>query len=138
MSFIAQKLFAGSERTIIVKKNIIGSFVIKGLSTLTTLILVPFTINLLDQEKYGIWITIFSIVTWFNMMDIGLGNGFRNKFAEAIAQNKNDLAKKYVQTLYSSITYISGGILILYIFVSPFLNWNQILNIPKNFDENIQ
>lgn len=138
MSYISKRLFAGSERTIIIKKNIIGSFAIKGLSTLTTLILVPFTINLLDKGKYGIWITIFSIVTWFNMMDIGLGNGFRNKFAVAISQNNDALAKKYVQTLYSSIIVISGSILILYVAISPFLNWHQILNIPTNFDENIE
>jgi len=137
MSYILKKLFSGSKRTIIIKKNIIGSFVIKGLSSLTTLILIPFTINLLDKEKYGIWITIFSIVTWFNMMDIGLGNGFRNKFAIAISINDSVLAKKYVQTLYSSITIISICIFIFYLLLSSFMNWTTILNIRGSFDENL-
>ncbi|MDQ6843717.1 MAG: hypothetical protein M3Z92_05085, partial [Bacteroidota bacterium] len=71
MAFINKYLLAGSKRTIVVKKNILGSFGVKGLSILTSFILIPFTIDLLNKEKYGIWITIFSIVTWFNMMDIG-------------------------------------------------------------------
>jgi O-antigen/teichoic acid export membrane protein len=131
------ELFTGSERTQIVKKNIAGSFVIKGLSILTTLILVPLTINLLDQEKYGIWMTIFSIVSWFNMMDVGIGNGFRNKFAEAVALNNNVLAKDYVQTFYSSMGIIASVFLIFYSIVNPFLNWQAILNLPINFNENI-
>ncbi len=137
MSFISKYLFAGSERTIVVKRNILGSFGIKSLSILTSFILVPFTIHLLDKEKYGIWITIFSIVTWFNMMDIGLGNGFRNKFAEAMAMNKKNLAKAYVQTLYSSMLIIAGALLIIFFSINHFLNWHHILNIPPNFDENI-
>lgn len=137
MSAITRYLFAGSQRTVIVKKNILGSFGIKGLSIVTSFVLVPYTINLLDKEKYGIWITIFSIVTWFNMMDIGLGNGFRNKFAEALAMNKRKLAKAYVQTLYSSMTIISCALIVTFLIVNHFLNWHHILNIPANFNENI-
>jgi hypothetical protein len=41
------------------------------------------------------------------MMDFGLGNGFRNKFAEAIALDKKDLAKEYMSTFYSSMVIIA-------------------------------
>jgi O-antigen/teichoic acid export membrane protein len=130
-------LFSGSERTRIVKENIRASFLIKGISVLVTLFLVPFTIDLLDQEKYGIWITIFSIVSWFNMMDIGIGNGFRNKFADAVALNKIELAKEYVQTLYSSMGLLACLFIIIFIVVNPFLNWYSLLNLNSNFNENI-
>jgi len=136
-NYVTKYFLTGSERTINIKKNIIGSFGIKGLGILISFLLVPFTINLLNQEKYGIWITIFSIVTWFNVMDIGLGNGFRNKFTEAMARKNEILAKKYIQTLYSSMFLITGILLIFFFIVNHFLNWDRILNIPKNFDENI-
>lgn len=134
---IFKYFLVGSERTINIKKNILGSFGIKGLAMLTSFVLVPYTISLLNQEKYGIWITIFSIVSWFNMMDIGLGNGFRNKFAEAIALNDKSLAKEYVQTLYSSMILICGVFLIIFFAINYFANWSDILNLPKDFDENI-
>lgn len=131
------KITKGSDRSVVVKKNIVGSFIIKGLSMLTSLTLVPLTLNMLDSEKYGIWITIYSIVNWFNIMDIGLGNGFRNKFAETVALDNEVNAKKYVSTLYTSTIIISLGCIIVYTTVHSFLNWNKILNIPENFDENI-
>lgn len=137
MGVINKYLFTGSQRTIVVKKNILGSFGVKGLGILTSFVLVPYTIHLLDKEKYGIWITIFSSVTWFNMMDIGLGNGFRNKFAVAIALKKTQLAEAYVQTLYGSMILISAALLAIFFIVNPFLNWYRILNIGADFDENL-
>jgi O-antigen/teichoic acid export membrane protein len=131
------KLFSGSERTQIVKKNIVGSFVIKGFGIGTSLLLVPFTIDLLNQEKYGIWMTIFSIITWFNMMDVGLGNGFRNKFTAAVANKNTTLGKDYVQTLYSSMALIGGLFSVIFLLLNPYLNWYSILNLNDKFDENL-
>jgi O-antigen/teichoic acid export membrane protein len=132
------KIFAGSERSQIVKKNIIWSFAIKGLSILASLVLVPLTINLLSQEKYGVWMTIYSIITWFNMMDIGLGFGFRNKFTEAVAIDDKKAAKDYVQTLYSSMWIISLFLILVFTFLNLFLNWSSILNLKVGFNEPIQ
>lgn len=131
-------LFGGSERTQIVKKNILGSFAIKGLSILASLFLVPLTINLLSQEKYGIWMTIYSIISWFNMMDIGLGYGFRNKFTEAVAIGDKKTAKEYVQTLYSSMWIISFVFILVFSGLNFFLNWSSILNLKSGFNEPIQ
>jgi len=132
-----KSLVTGNDRTSIVKKNIIGSFGVKGLSIGISLLLIPLTVKLLDQEKYGIWMTVFSIVTWFNMMDIGIGNGFRNKFAQAIARNDKQLAREYVQTLYSSILIIAILFFLFFLSINPFLDWYKILNIFQPFDENI-
>lgn len=137
ISVIKSSLNTGSARTVFIKKNIIGSFIIKGLSIFTSLMLVPLTLKMLDNEKYGIWITLYSIVTWFNMMDIGLGNGFRNKFAEAVALNDHYKAKKFIETIYSSTVIIALGFFVVYSIVHPFLNWHKLLNIPNTFDENI-
>lgn len=140
MSFlkIHKFLLTGNQRTKTIKVNILGSLLIKGFSILTSLLLVPLAIGLLNQEKYGIWITIFTIVNWVSMMDIGIGNGFRNKFAEAIAKGDHEIAKKYIQTLYSSIGIIALSLLSVFSIINRYINWNTILNLPKEFDENIQ
>lgn len=137
ISKLIKGINTGNQRSVVVKKNIIGSFVVRGLSMLTTLTLVPLTLNMIDSEKYGIWITIYSIVNWFNVMDIGLGNGFRNKFAESVALNDVENSKKYVSTLYTSTIIISVGLLIAFTIAHQFLNWDKILNIPDSFDEDI-
>jgi len=73
---------------------------LKGISIGISLLLVPLTLNYLDKEGYGLWLTLSSIVSWFSLFDIGLGNGFRNKFAEATAVKNDDLAKTYVSTTF--------------------------------------
>lgn len=71
----------GHERSIKAKKNILASFIIKGLSIAISLVLVPLTINYINPTQYGIWLTLSSIVAWFSFFDIGLTQGLRNKFA---------------------------------------------------------
>jgi len=130
------KLFSNN-RSSVVLKNIFGSFVVKGFSILITLFLVPVTVKILNQEKYGVWLTLFSIVSWFNMMDVGIGNGFRNKFTEAVSKNEKIAAKQLMQTFYAVMALVSAGIFMVYLCIHPFLNWHNILNVSLKFDENI-
>jgi len=93
-----------------------------------TFALVPLTIDYLDATRYGIWLTLSSIINFFYFFDIGLGNGLRNKFAEALAKNQKALAKKYVSTTYAILTMIIAGVIVLGFIVNPFLDWTSILN----------
>ena len=136
LHYIFKNNTTNSERTRNVKKNILGSFLVKGLNVLVCFLLVPFTISILNNEKYGIWITVFSIVNWFNIMDIGLGNGFRNKFAETITIKNYSKGREYVETLYSATILISSLFLILFLIVNFYLDWNKILNVT-HFNENL-
>ena len=84
--FLSNLLNKGHERSIRTKKNILASFLIKGSNVIINLMLIPLTINYVNTTRYGIWVTLVSIVGWFSFFDIGFGNGLRNKFAEAIAK----------------------------------------------------
>jgi hypothetical protein len=50
---IFDKYMQGNERTVLLKKNILGSFFIKGWTCLVQLILVPVTLGCLNQYEYG-------------------------------------------------------------------------------------
>ncbi len=122
----------GHERTNRAKKNIAASFVIKGINIALGLVLVPITINYLNPTKYGIWITLTSLVAWFGFFDIGLGNGLRNRFAEAIANGNHKLAKTYVSTTYATLIIIITFVLILFYGVNISIDWSIILNTGDN------
>ena len=131
--FIVNFFSKGHERSIRAKKNIALSFIVKGCNIAIGLVLVPLTIEYLSPVKYGVWITLSSVIGWFGFFDIGLGNGLRNKLTEAIANENLKLAKVYVSTTYAIISIIIISILFIFYFVNPFLNWNVILNV-KNLD----
>ena len=75
----------GNSRTVLMKKNILGSFIIRGWNCIVQLLLVPVTLNCLTQYEYGIWLTINGILLWMDSFDVGLGNGLRNQLTKAIA-----------------------------------------------------
>ncbi|RIH65703.1 polysaccharide biosynthesis protein [Mariniphaga sediminis] len=120
--------FKGNTRGAKAKRQIVYSFFIQILSVLIGLLYVPLLLDFLTQEKYGIWITLTSILGWFSFFDIGLGNGLRNKLAEALAKGNKDLGKKYISTTYAILIGIFSVVLVVFHLSNFFLNWNSILN----------
>ena len=118
----------GHERTIKAKKNIAFSFVLKAINIATGLVLVPLVLNYLDETRYGIWLTLSSLVMWFNFFDVGLGHGLRNKLAASQAEGEERLSRKYVSTTYAGLAIISTGFFALFLLTNIFLDWSKILN----------
>jgi len=126
---IYKYLHQGSIRSIEAKKNILGSLFIKLLSILINLLLVPLTINYVNPSRYGIWLTLSSVIAWISFFDIGFTNGLRNKFAEAKAKGDTDLARKYVSTTYFYIGAIFLIIWVMLLLFSFFFDWRSFMNI---------
>ena len=118
----------GHPRTLKAKKNIIVSFFCKGMDLFLGFYLIAIILNYLHPEKYGIWLTILSMVNLFSFLNVGLGHGFRNKFAESLSEESHKKAKTYVSTTYAMITLLMGGFILLFIFINQFIPWSQILN----------
>jgi O-antigen/teichoic acid export membrane protein len=125
------------ERTRKAQLNIIYSFLIKGVSILTYLLLVPITLRFLNPVEYGIWLTLNSILMWVNTFDIGLGNGLRNKLTEAFAKDDHEKAKIYVSTTYTVLFFVMIALFILFFIINKFLWWPSILNIDASLVPNI-
>ena len=121
----------GHSRSVKAKKNILASVLIKGISVVTSFVLVPLTIHYLNPINYGIWLTLYSVISWFGLLDIGLGNGLRNKFAEAIANNDKQSARIYVSTAYAMLSIIMGAACILFLIINQYLDWPHILNVDS-------
>jgi O-antigen/teichoic acid export membrane protein len=128
----------GHERTILTKKNIVASFAIKGITILISLVLIPMTINYVNSERNGIWLTLYSMVIWLNLFDIGFGNGMKNKLAEAKAKGDTELAKKYISSTYAIVGLIFLSIFIVFCCINPHLNWPKMLgSIPPVYNQEV-
>lgn len=127
----------GHERTLQIKKNIIYSFLIKGLSVLIGYLLLPLTINYVNAVQYGIWVTVASLVAWINTFDIGLSNGLRNKLAHSLALNDHQNSRKYISTTYAMLFAISFVVFALVFAVGSFFDWNRLLHIQNAISYNV-
>lgn len=137
-NFINKLLNKGSSRTIKAKKNIVSMFIIKGLNIGINLLMVPLLINTLNPEKYGIWLTISSIVALLSFFDIGIGHGLRNKLAEAASENNKTLARSYISTAYIYLGLFISLLIVLYLLFGQLVNWTRILNAPQYLYSEIQ
>jgi len=120
--------FSGDKRSVKAKTQILYSLILKGISIIIGFVFVPLLLNYLDTERYGIWLTLSSIIAWASFFDIGLGNGLRNRLTEAIADDNTELAKKYISTTYAVLGCIFGVLIIIFLTINPFLDWQKILN----------
>jgi O-antigen/teichoic acid export membrane protein len=111
-----------------INKQIVFSFILKFFSMGLGFLVIPKTLSILGGNQYGIWLTILSIVSWIVSFDVGIGNGLRNKLAEALAINDYELSCKYISTGYFALASMGIFIVLVVSLIVPFVDWNQVFN----------
>lgn len=127
-AYLHDKFRSIHPRTKKVQLNTVAGLLIKGGGMLISLLLVPLTIDYLSKETYGTWLTISSVVTMMSFLDIGIGNGLRNKFSEAVANKDTILARAYVSTSYSIFSAIQLLLITVFLCVCSFVPWSKVFN----------
>lgn len=122
------KLNNSDERSRNIILNIIKSLIVKVISTVVTLSLIPVSLHYIEKDSYGVWLTIASIITWFSIFDFGLSTGLTNRLTQAFADENDNLATVYLSTTYFILLVITIPLFLIYVFVSPFINWNNIFS----------
>ena len=112
-------------------------FLNKGTSLFLSMLYVPLFLECLDKTRYGIWVTIMSLVNWIGFFDIGIGQGLRNLLAKSLAEENYIEAKKVVSTAYVAMILIFALIMVIFVFIYPFINWYKIFNAPVDMASEI-
>jgi len=105
-----------------------GSLFYKSGAILATFIAMPIMIHYLGVEKFGIWTTMLSLISWVMLFDLGIGNGLKNKVSESLAQGNTGLAVRYISTAYGLTGGVSLVLFLLFAIVSFYLPWQTIFN----------
>lgn len=104
----------------------------KGINIFATLISVPLTIHYLGTERYGMWLTISSLIIVLQFTDLGLGNGVLNAVSEANGKDDRKFAQVYISSgfyLLVSIALLLAGILLV---SYPYISWSAIFNVVSD------
>ena len=129
---MSNKNSVSSHRSSLLQKNILASFVIKGWSALIVLLLVPATLNCLGEYKNGIWLTISSLLLWIDNMDIGLGNGLRNKVAEYMAHGECERTRSLISSTFAMLTCIIIPVLLILLLLIAISNPYIVFNADSS------
>jgi O-antigen/teichoic acid export membrane protein len=131
-------IFNGDKRSVKIKKNMLMSTIFKAATILLGFLIVNVTYNSLNDEKFGVWMTILSILTWISMFDVGLGNGLRNKLSEALSKEDYKKSKIYVSTAYALIGILVVIMMIASVVLIEASNLSSVFNVKESLGVEIK
>ena len=105
------------------------SVMAKAVSVCVSLITVRLTIHYLGVERYGLWMTITSVVSLLWFADLGMGNGLLNAIAEAHGKDDTESVRKYVSSAFFVLIGIAAVLLLLFTLAYPFVPWYRVFNV---------
>ncbi|MED9899001.1 MAG: MATE family efflux transporter [Prevotella sp.] len=136
---IKRKIFKQNSRDFLIQKNIVLSFFVKGWSVAVQLLLVPLTLACLGVYENGVWLTISSVLLWIDNLDVGLGNGLRNKLATYIAEGNILKAREMVSSTLAMLIIIIIPTLAILVVTESYANLYVFFNVsPQRIDNLVQ
>jgi O-antigen/teichoic acid export membrane protein len=93
------------------------------------LIIIPLSIKLLGAERYGLWLTIGSMIGWMNLGDLGMTPGIVNSVAAASGKDDTLAMRRHISTGFFAFVAIGALPLILAVPVSQWSGFQTLLGI---------
>jgi O-antigen/teichoic acid export membrane protein len=106
----------------------IGSRII---ASVTMLVSLPLTVRYLGDERYGLWMTIGSLVSVLGVTDLGLGYGVINRVSEADGAGDRVRAARIVASAFLLLSAIAAVIVAALAVGYRWIDWAGIYNVSR-------
>jgi O-antigen/teichoic acid export membrane protein len=103
----------------------------KGVNVFTSLLTVRLTLRYLGTERYGLWMSVTSIVSLLFFADLGIGNGLLNSIAEARGRDDVDAVHRSVSSAFFVLVGITAVFLSIFLAVYPVIPWPRVFNVSS-------
>ena len=103
----------------------------KAVTIFTGLISIPLTVNYLGEERFGLWMTITSIIALLTFADLGLGNGLVNAIAKSEGKADKNYAQKAIASTFFILLAITLFLSIIFISIYPIVEWYKVFNVQS-------
>lgn len=110
--------------------NTLSSYGRDIVDTITFLVLIPFIINLLGSETFGLWSLIWSFLAFFELADMGFGASVVKYVADARGRQDMERQQAVICTLFW--IYMGLGVIVMGAVAVSLLFFNQAFDIPPD------
>ena len=91
-----------------------------------TLITIPLTLHYLGNERFGLWMTISSVLAMAGFADFGVGNGVLNTVSTAYGKDDWDGIRQAISSGFAVLTLIGAAILAIFLAIYRFVDWGNL------------
>jgi O-antigen/teichoic acid export membrane protein len=119
-----------AERGKHIKLTVFTGLIARASSMLMTIVSVPLTLNYLGPERFGLWMTVTSVVSMLAFADFGIGSGLLTVVGEASGRDDQIAIRRYVSSAFAILILIAAVILaVFFIFIFPAVDWAHVFNV---------
>ncbi|MGZ4985454.1 MAG: lipopolysaccharide biosynthesis protein, partial [Chthoniobacterales bacterium] len=102
-----------------VLRGTIAAVAARGVGTVVGLATVPLTLGYLGAERYGIWVTISTLLAFLSFSDFGIANSLSNALGKAYGEGQPEIAARYVSSAFFLFCLIAAAVISAAVFFAP-------------------
>lgn len=110
-------------------KTSITSVAVRALGLITSFVAIRLLLDHLGEERFGIWVTLSSLVAFANFADFGLGNGLLNNLSDANSKASREEALSHVSTAFSMLAVIAAVLAVLFAAAHSQVDWAEFFQV---------
>lgn len=103
----------------------------KVVSMATMFVSYPLTLHYLGEERFGLWVTLSSLVVLLAFADFGIGNGLLNTVAKANGQDDTLGIRRAVSSGFTILGALGILILASFFAVHRWIAWPDVFNVTS-------
>jgi O-antigen/teichoic acid export membrane protein len=107
--------------------GILSAIAGRGIAVIANFFAISLTFKYLGAERYGVWVTLSSVLAYLTVFDLGIGSTVINKVSEALANGNQESARQQIETVYLTLAGIALSIAACIFLVWPLIFWPAVL-----------
>lgn len=103
--------------------------VARAIGIAISFISVPLVIGYLGNERYGMWITMSSLIVALGPLDLGIGLGLLTVVSDADGRDDQAAARRAISTAIALLTLVAAASAVVFALLYPIIPWASLYNV---------
>jgi O-antigen/teichoic acid export membrane protein len=113
-----------------IKLSVFTGLMVRASSMLMTIVSVPLALGYLGYERFGLSMTVTSVISMLAFADFGIGNGLLSAVAEASGRDDLAAIRRYISSGFAILIAIAVCMLLLFFCTAyPLVDWAHVFNV---------
>lgn len=104
----------------------------RGIGVAVSLFTVPLTLGYLGVERFGMWMTISSLIAFLAFTDLGVGNGLLTAIANASGRGDRPAEARYSASAAWMLTAVAAVLVAAVLGLSQVVSWADVFNVSDS------